>query len=40
VEERGKAAIGVVLSGTGLDGITGLKAASRVTFAEDPKTAQ
>ena len=42
-EERGNAAIGVVLSGTGSDGTYGLKAikeAGGVTFAQDPKTAQ
>jgi two-component system CheB/CheR fusion protein len=42
-EERGNAAIGVVLSGTGSDGTLGLKAikvAGGITFAQDPKTAQ
>lgn len=42
-EERGNAAVGVVLSGTGSDGTYGLKAikaAGGVTFAQDPKTAQ
>ncbi len=40
---RGDKAIGVVLSGTGPDGMGGLaaiKAAGGITFAQDPKTAQ
>ena len=42
-EEQGSRAIGVVLSGTGSDGTSGLKAiktAGGVTFAQEPKTAQ
>jgi PAS domain S-box-containing protein len=41
--EKGAAAIGVILSGTGSDGTYGLKAiktAGGVTFAQDPKGAQ
>ncbi len=41
--EKGNAAIGVLLSGTGSDGTQGLKAiksAGGVTFAQDPKSAQ
>ncbi len=40
---NGSAAVGVVLSGTGADGTVGLsaiKAAGGVTFAQDPKTAR
>ncbi len=42
-DEQGGRAIGVILSGTGSDGTSGLKAiktAGGVTFAQDPKTAQ
>ena len=42
-EEKGAAAIGVLLSGTGSDGTCGLKAikaAGGVTFAQEPKTAE
>ncbi len=42
-EERGKNAIGVVLSGTGSDGTFGamaIKASGGITFAQDPATAK
>jgi two-component system CheB/CheR fusion protein len=42
-EEKGNAAIGVILSGTGSDGTQGLKAiksAGGVTFAQEPKSAE
>jgi two-component system CheB/CheR fusion protein len=42
-EERGNAAIGVVLSGSGSDGTRGLeaiKAAGGITFAQEPATAK
>ena len=42
-EDKGSAAIGVVLSGTGSDGTQGLKAikaAGGITFAQEPKTAE
>ena len=42
-KDRGKEAVGIVLSGTGLDGTAGIKAikaAGGITFAQDTKTAK